>query len=302
MSGHLEILAPGPLTLVQDQGRPGWASIGVGCAGAADRAALDLANRLVANPPDAAGLEVLFGGLTVRAHGDLLVAVTGAPAPAAIDGRPVGHQRVVRLDSGQQLQLSTPAVGLRSYLAVRGGIDTPAVLGSRSRDTLAALGPEPLRAGDLLPLGPTPSTTPTVDHAPAATRSVWPSNGLVTVRGIPGPRQTWVTGLDRLFGATWSVSSQSDRVGIRLEGPRLGRARWATGRELPTEGAVRGAIQVPPDGQPVIFGPDHPLTGGYPVAAVIVTDDLDATAQLRPGQPVRFRLATGPNLPSSGLG
>ncbi len=297
MSGQLEILSPGPLTLIQDQGRPGWASIGVGCAGAADRAALGLANRLVANPLDAAGLEVLFGGLTVRAHGHLLVAVTGAPAPATIDGRPVGHQCLLRLDDAQQLELASPPVGLRSYLAVRGGIDTPPVLGSRSRDTLAALGPEPLCAGDLLPVGATPTTSPTVDHAPFALPSTGSTKDLVTLQAIPGPRHTWVTGLDQLFGATWAISSQSDRVGIRLQGPSLGRARWATDRELPTEGAVRGAIQVPPHGQPVIFGPDHPLTGGYPVAAVIVSDDLDATAQLRPGQSVRFRLVAGPMLP-----
>lgn len=268
----------------------------MGCAGAADRAALGLANRLVANPRDAAGLEVLFGGLTVRAHGHLLVAVTGAPAPATIDGRPVGHQCLLRLDDAQQLELASPPVGLRSYLAVRGGIDTPPVLGSRSRDTLAALGPEPLRAGDLLPVGATPTNSP--HRRPRAIRppvdraDKRPSH----VQAIP-TRQTWVTGLDQLFGATWAISSQSDRVGIRLQGPSLGRARWAANRELPTEGAVRGAIQVPPHGQPVIFGPDHPLTGGYPVAAVIVGDDLDATAQLRPGQSVRFRLVAGPMLP-----
>ena len=150
----LEVLEPGLLTLVEDLGRPGWAHIGVGRSGAADAGALRLANRLVANDEGAAGLEVLLGGLRLRAVGDVTVALAGARGPAWLDDRPVGHEAVLELRSGAELRLGTVTSGLRTYVAVRGGIDVPTVLGSRSTDQLAALGPAPLRAGDVLPVGP----------------------------------------------------------------------------------------------------------------------------------------------------
>jgi len=279
----LEVLATGPLALVQDLGRPGLAASGVGRSGAADRGALRLANRLVANPEGAAGIEVTFAGLVVRARAALTVALAGAPAPAEVDGSPVGHHAVLRLRAGQRLALGPPASGLRTYLAVRGGIAVAPVLGSRSTDVLSGVGPAPLVAGDVLPVGPEPDAFPLVDVAPVAV----PPSGTVTLRALPGPRDAWVADLAALTRTTWTASGRSDRVGMRLTGGRLDRSTHA---ELPSEGAVRGAVQVPPGGEPVLFLADHPVTGGYPVVAVVLDADTDRAAQVRPGQRVRFVL------------
>jgi biotin-dependent carboxylase-like uncharacterized protein len=281
----LTVLASGPLTTVQDRGRPGWASIGVTRSGAADRQAAALANRLVGNDAAAAVLEVTVGGLQVRAGRTLLVAVSGAPAPVTVDGRAAPFDAPLTLRPGQVLGLGNPAVGLRSYLAVRGGIGVPPVLGSRSTDTLSGLGPAPLRPGDVLPVGALAAAEPVVDVAPVRAPSSRP-----VLRVLPGPRRDWLApaAWTALTAEDWTVSPDSDRVGLRLAGPRLDRARTD---ELPSEGLVPGAVQVPPDGAPVLFLVDHPVTGGYPVLAVVTTDDLPAAAQLRPGDRVRFRPA-----------
>jgi biotin-dependent carboxylase-like uncharacterized protein len=283
----LEVLAAGPLALVEDLGRPGFAATGVGRSGAADRAALRLANRLVANAEAAAGVEVTFGGLAVRATARLTVALAGAGAPADVDGTPVGHHALLDLRPGQVLRLGVPRTGLRTYLAVRGGIAVDAVLGSRSTDVLAELGPPRLAVGQLLPVGPEPAELPLIDVAPVAE----PPGGVVTLRAVPGPRADRIAELSVLTSTHWTASSRSDRVGMRLEG---GRLEWAGAAELPSEGMVRGAIQVPSGGEPVVFLADHPVTGGYPVAAVVVDADTDRAAQVRPGQPVRFRLLAPP--------
>jgi biotin-dependent carboxylase-like uncharacterized protein len=279
----LTVLASGLLTTVQDRGRPGWASIGVTRSGAADRQAAALANRLVGNDAAAAVLEVTVGGLQVQAGRTLLVAVSGAPAPVTVDGRAAPFDAPLTLRPGQVLGLGNPAVGLRSYLAVRGGIGVPPVLGSRSTDTLSGLGPAPLRPGDVLPVGALAAAEPVVDVAPVGAPSSRP-----VLRVLPGPRRDWLApaAWTALTAEHWTVSPDSDRVGLRLAGPRLDRARTD---ELPSEGLVPGAVQVPPDGAPVLFLVDHPVTGGYPVLAVVTTDDLPAAAQLRPGDRVRFR-------------
>lgn len=284
----LEIQATGPLALVQDLGRPGLAGIGVSGSGAADRGSLRLANRLVANPEGAAGIEVLLGGLAVRALADVVVALTGAPAPASVDGRSVPHLTVLTLPAGRTLVLGTPTAGLRTYVAVRGGAAVSPVLGSRSTDTLSGLGPEPLRAGSVLPIGEVPDAFPVTEVAPSRPLAAGP----VKLRATPGPRQDWLADLGQLTDARWCVSPRSDRVGIRLEGGVIGRSVAFARRELPSEGLVRGAIQIPPSGGPVIFGPDHPTTGGYPVVAVLNAPDADLAAQLRPGQEVKIRLSS----------
>ncbi len=288
---RLEVVATGALALVQDLGRSGAGASGVGRSGAADRAALRLGNRLVANPGSAAAVEVVVGGFVVRAGPDLpaplLVALTGAPAPADVDGTPVGHHALVTLRSGQTLRLGPPPTGLRTYLAVRGGVDVDAVLGSRSTDVLSGVGPAPLAPGDLLPVGPEPTDLPRVDVAPVAV----PTGDVVTLRAVLGPRADWIDDPTALARTEWTASGRSDRVGIRLEGESLRRAYT---EELPSEGMVRGAIQVPPGGEPVLFGADHPVTGGYPVVAVVLDADMDRAAQIRPGQQVRFRLQETP--------
>jgi biotin-dependent carboxylase-like uncharacterized protein len=279
----LTVLAPGPLTTVQDAGRPGWASIGVPRSGAADRWSADLANRLVGNAPDAAVLEVTAGGLRLRAERAVLVAVTGAPAPVGIDGRRGPLNAPVTVPAGSVLSLGVPPTGLRSYVAVRGGIDVPPVLGSRSTDTLSGLGPAPLGVGDRVPVGGLAADEPVVDIAAVATLS-----GAPVLAVLPGPRRSWLepAAWTALTTRPWTVTADSNRVGLRLAGPRLARVR---DDELPSEGLMPGAIQVPTDGAPVLFLADHPVTGGYPVLAVVVTADLPAAAQVRPGDTVRFR-------------
>jgi biotin-dependent carboxylase-like uncharacterized protein len=282
----LEVVATGPLTLVQDLGRVGYAAIGVGRSGAADRGAFRLGARLLAQPYTAAALEVTFGGLSIRALGDVLLALTGAPTPAAVDGHDVGYFGPFLLGDGQVLTLGMPQAGLRSYVAARGGIGVPPVLGSRSTDTLSGLGPEPVRTGDVLPVGPAPSGYPNVDLAPVPPLSA----EVLTLHALRGPRDDWVADLDALAGTVWTVSSHSDRVGIRLNGEPLRRHADRTRKELPSEGVVRGAIQVPTGGEPVLFLADHPVTGGYPVVAVLVDEDADRAAQAVPGQQIRIVL------------
>ena len=284
MTAAIEVVEPSLLTLVQDLGRPGWAHVGVGRSGAADAGALRLANRLVANDEGAAGLEVLLGGLRLRARGDLTVALTGARGPAWRDGRPVGHEAVLELRAGSELRLGTVTVGVRTYVAVRGGLDVPLVLGSRSTDQLAGLGPDPLAAGDVLPVGPAPERWPVVDVAPV---HEWPDRFALPV--VPGPHADWFDdAVDRLVAHEFRVTPATNRVAVRLSGPVVPRTPERAGRELPSEGLVVGAVQVPPDGQPVVFSVDHPVTGGYPVAAVVRRRALGLLGQLRPGDPVRF--------------
>lgn len=279
----LEVLSAGASTLVQDLGRPGLAGLGVGRSGAADRRAHSLANRLVANPPDRATLEIVLGGFRARLlAGSAAIAVTGADAQPSVDGIPFGLNSVRRLEAGQVLSLAAPRAGLRSYLAVRGGIAVEPVLGSRSRDTMAGLGPPPLRAGDRVPVGRPGPRFPTLEQAPSGPIPT----GAVVLAVVPGPRDDWFADPDALVRCEWTVSQQSDRVGVRLTGPPLAARRPA--RQLPSEGACRGAIQIPPSGQPVILGPDHPVTGGYPVIGVVADADTDLLAQVQPGQPVRL--------------
>nr|WP_275889532.1 biotin-dependent carboxyltransferase family protein [Nakamurella flavida] len=276
----------GPLALLQDTGRTGHAADGVGRSGAADRASAARANALLGNDSGAAVLECTLGGLQVRAETDLVVAVAGAPAPVEVDKEPVPHATRFDLRAGQTLRMRAPRTGLRTYLAVAGGFAVPAVLGSRSTDTLSGIGPPPVAAGDVLPVGasdePPPSTVPDAEI---------PADGPVTLRVRFGPRDDWFTDPSALTTGEWTVSPRSNRVGLRLQrtdpdAPGLIRAVEG---ELPSEGMALGSVQIPPGGEPVLFLADHPLTGGYPVVAVVLDADVDRAAQLRPGQRLAFR-------------
>jgi len=282
----LLVRAPGPSATVQDLGRPGRAGDGVGPSGAADRGALRLANRLVGNAEQAAGLEVVLGGLRLTTDRPAVLAVTGAPCPVTVDGHPRGHRAALALQPGEELRLGTAPAGLRAVVAVRGGITVPPVLGSRSTDVLAGLGPPPLTAGTRLPVGPAPVAPPYGEVAAGPD----PTAGTLALQVVLGPRDDWFTpaAVASLLAQTWTVSADADRVGLRLTGTPLERAR--TG-ELPSEGLVRGALQVPPSGLPTLVLADHPLTGGYPVVAVLREDDADRAAQARPGQALRLRPA-----------
>jgi biotin-dependent carboxylase-like uncharacterized protein len=277
----LEVLDPGPLTTVQDLGRPGLASYGVGPSGAADRSSARRANALVRNPPSAALLEVTLGGLRLVAREAAEVAVAGAPVTLAVDGVEVRTGSVVRLAAGSTLWLGRPAAGVRTYLAVRGGVDVPPVLGSRSTDLLSGLGPAPVRRGDVVPVG---------DLAPVdgAVPDVHVVEGDVVLPLLPGPRLELFAAdtFARLLAAPYAVTPASNRVALRLDGAPL---RRTAGGELASEGLVRGAVQVPPGGQPVLFLADHPVTGGYPVVAVVPDAASDLAAQARPGSRITFR-------------
>ncbi|MEU6084861.1 biotin-dependent carboxyltransferase family protein [Streptomyces sp. NPDC047108] len=280
---ELEIVDPGPLTTLQDLGRPGHAHLGVGRAGALDRGAHRLANRLVGNPAEAAGLETTLGGCTVRARGAVTVAVTGAPCPVTVDGRPAAWGTAVRVPAGGLLRAGAATHGLRSYLAFAGGLAVDPVLGSRSADLLSGLGPPPLTRGTVLPLGdrdgPVPAGADTVPWERPPAELVLPV--------LLGPRDDWFTpaALRTLATGDYRVSPSGNRIGLRTDGPPLERARDG---ELPSEGMVLGAVQVPPDGRPVVFLADHPTTGGYPVVGVVPESRLDAAAQAVPGTPIRF--------------
>jgi biotin-dependent carboxylase-like uncharacterized protein len=283
----ITILAPGAQLLVEDLGRPGHAAIGLSPSGALDARALRLANRLVGNAPGAAGLELLLGGAELGFAAGALVAVTGARGPLAVAaaGSPAVEAagcRAVAVPAGARLRIGPAQAGLRYYLAVAGGIEAEPLMGSRSADLLSGLGPAPLRAGDVLAVG-RPAGHPQPDWVPAPV----PPRDRIVVRVQPGPRLDWFVrgSWARLTGRDWTVSPESNRVGVRLLGRPLERAIAA---ELPSEGMVTGAVQVPASGLPTVFLADHPVTGGYPVAAVVVPADLPLLAQARPGQQVRF--------------
>ncbi|MFJ7588521.1 biotin-dependent carboxyltransferase family protein [Streptomyces sp. NPDC097617] len=283
----LVVVRPGALTTVQDRGRPGYAHLGVPRSGALDTAAYALANRLLGNRPDAAALETTLDGVGLRALSATSVAVTGAPCSVRISGRPVAWGAPVRLPAGAELEVGRAKSGVRSYVAVRGGLAGPPVLGSRSTDLLSGLGPPPLSAGTLLPVGPAGPDPVAGAGADACALPGAPSELLLPLR--PGPRGDWFTAasLAGLWRGVFRVSAMSNRIGLRTEaGPALVRARAG---ELPSEGMVLGAVQVPPDGLPVVFLADHPVTGGYPVVGVVPPGPaLDAAAQARPGVALRF--------------
>jgi biotin-dependent carboxylase-like uncharacterized protein len=281
----IRVRRPGPLATVQDLGRPGYGTWGIGPGGAADRASFTLANRLVGNPDGAAAIEITLGGFAAEVTRWTLAAVTGARSAVTVDGRSAGMNGPFTVPPQATVAVGPPVLGVRGYLAVRGGIDTPLVLGSRATDLGAGIGPGALRAGTELPIGDATGVYPVVDLAPVAGWS-----DPVTVTGTVGPRADWFTPAARhaLTTTEYRVLPASDRVAIRLGGAAL--TRRVPG-ELPSEPARRGAIEVPPDGQPILFLVDHPTTSGYPVIAVADPDGADLAAQLRPGQRLRLRIA-----------
>ncbi|MEU3664075.1 biotin-dependent carboxyltransferase family protein [Streptomyces sp. NPDC032940] len=283
MRAELTTVRAGALTTVQDAGRRGHAHLGVPRSGALDAQAMRLANRLAGNDADAAVLETTLTGCALRPDRAVTVVVGGAPCPVTVEGRPVAWGAPVHVPAGAVLDVGAVTAGVRSYVAVAGGIAVEPVLGSRSTDLLSGLGPAPLRDGDVLPVGPPPPPAPSV-AAP------WPGPAAELVLPVRiGPRSDWFTpaALRTFTSATYRVSPHSNRIGLRTEGPALQRA--STG-ELPSEGMVLGAVQVPPDGRPVVFLHDHPTTGGYPVIAVVAEPALAAAAQAAVGTPVRFTL------------
>lgn len=292
----LECVAAGLQTLVQDAGRHGLSGLGISASGALDAAAMRQANRMVGNPVDTPVLENLLGQLQLRCHGQATLAVTGAQAALTLRNAagaqwPVDATQAVALDDGDTLTLHAPTAGVRCYVAVRGGWHVAPVLGSCATDTLALVGPPPVQAGQRLAVGlSVPSAALQATQA-TPTRPALPRLGeLVTLDVVLGPRTDWFTpaSVEAFAAQEWNVTPQSNRVGIRIAGAQpLQRSRHD---ELPSEGTVAGAIQVPLSGQPVLFLADHPLTGGYPVIAAVASHHLDLAAQLPVGCRLRFRV------------
>jgi len=287
---RIEVVRPGPFATVQDLGRPGSAAFGVPPSGAADSASLTAANRLVGNADGTAGIELTLGRATFRCHGGLRLAVTGAPAEVVLAAGT--DQPTLAIEFGASFEvldgglvsIGAPAAGLRTYVAVSGGLATPTVLGSRSVDVLSGLGGGALQAGDVLAIG----SDRRAESIPQVPGPAIPGRGTVArLQVMAGPRIDWfgADALDTLCDSIYTVSPASNRTGLRLTGPPLPRL---TGRELPSEGMVTGSIEVPPDGQPILLLADHPTVGGYPVIAVVATTDLAIAAQLRPGDKISF--------------
>ncbi|WP_395399224.1 5-oxoprolinase/urea amidolyase family protein [Arthrobacter sp. UC242_113] len=307
ISPGLRVLSPGIHSLIQDLGRQGHSALGVSAAGALDRASLRRANRLVGNAPSAAAIETVSGGLRLQAVGDQVLAVAGAPSALTVvtpsaspsetetdtQDTAEDRQRTVpvaapfALLDGEILTIGVPDAGFRSYVAVRGGVDAPPVLGSRSTDTMSGIGPKPLAANQLLPAGGAAESG--VVGSPEL-QPDYPGEGVTVLDIVLGPRADWFdqAAIDSLCAQDWTVKPESNRVGMRLQGTPLERSRTD---ELPSEGTVAGAIQMPPEGLPVLFLADHPITGGYPVIGVVVDHQLDLAAQVPIGGSIRFRIA-----------
>ncbi|MGW9113712.1 5-oxoprolinase subunit B/C family protein [Microbacterium sp. NPDC055683] len=292
------VVEPGLQLLVEDAGRAGRAAMGVSPSGAADRTALHDANVAVGNDPGEAALELLLGGAVLRFRAAGVAAIAGAPVDALLvrgdDAHPLDAGRPFAVADGDELRIGHAERGLRAYIAIRGGLALVPVLGSLATDLLGGIGPRELggralRAGDVLPLRGPSAARRLVEPWAAPARALRAPGEVAELRVVLGPRaDRFARGsLRRLFADAWTVTPRSDRTGVRLHGAHpLVRTVES---ELPSEGVAAGAVQVPSDGQPVLFLADHPVTGGYPVVAAVIDDDLDLAGQLPPGALVRFR-------------
>lgn len=301
----MKILAPGPLTTVQDMGRRAHAAKGYPECGACDKYALALGNLLCGNEEGQAALEMTLSGATVAFEEPALFVLSGAQANATLDDRPVPMHEPVRACAGSTLQIGPFAEGLRGYLCVRGGIAVPPVLGSRSTDLKCHIGGlqgRALRSGDVLPIGPEPSGTTgeSLRHAagilrekpwllrPRTAHAYLENQVIPLLRAVPGPQQDAFTeeGMRTFFSGLYGVTPDSNRMGIKLSGPSV---QTIDGSDILSDGIVEGSVQISANGQPILMLADHQTTGGYAKIATVIAPDLSAAAQLRPGQTAAFR-------------
>lgn len=279
----IEVLQPGRLDLVVDAGRPGHAASGIPVGGAADVLAFAAANQLVGNPTTAAGLECLLDGPSLRFPRGGVIALVGAHfAATRSSGLPVRWNETLVMGEGERLRLGHAAKGCRCWLAVRGGLRVPVMLGSRSSFLPGGWGGfrgRALRAGDRLPVGSNQTPLRILRCTPT------PVDGPLRVIAGPQAGRCEDAALLTVFTGVFRVSPASDRRGVRLGGLRLPTARAP---ELASQAVLPGTLQIPPDGQPIILGWDGPVTGGYPVVASVISADMARVAQLRPGDQVSF--------------
>ena len=301
----MNILYPGPLSAVQDMGRAGHAAQGYPECGACDKYALALGNLLCGNPETAAAIEMTLAGATVQFEQDAVIALTGAACTPTLSNQPVPLYTPVRVRAGDTLETGAFSAGLRGYLCVQGGIDTPPVLGSRSTDTKCRIGGHDGRAlqkGDTLPIGKAPAgydlnramrAARTLAEKPwllrPRTAHAWLGDQVIPLlRAVPGPQDDAFTpeGLRAFFSGLYAVTPDSNRMGVKLSGPA---AETKHGSDILSDGIVEGSVQISANGQPILMLADHQTTGGYAKIATVIAPDLSAAAQLRPGEAVAFR-------------
>ncbi|OQW31004.1 MAG: hypothetical protein A4E19_20790 [Nitrospira sp. SG-bin1] len=288
------VVKGGWLTTVQDLGRYGYQHYGVSAAGAMDSFSTRVANRLVGNPDRAAVLELTLKGPELQFEQDSVIAVTGADLSPTIDSHSIPMWESITVQRGSRLSFGTRRAGARAYLAIAGGIDVPSALGSRSTHCASetgGFGGRPLKSGDILCSGkPGKSTDRSIgtrlpDHLhPRYEHSA-------TLRIIPGPQQGFFSehSFATLTTAAYIVSPQSDRMGYRLTGPKIA---WKESARFISDGTAMGALQIPPDGQPILLMADRQTTSGYPKIAVVISADLPLAAQLSPGDSITFARCT----------
>jgi antagonist of KipI len=318
MANMLEVVNPGPLSMLQDLGRPGWMKYGVPPSGALDQEALTIANLLAGNPEGAAGIEITYGNFTARALAPTVLACAGAWAPVHVDGVSVPPWAAFSASPGQIVSIGAPTWGVRVYLAVRGGIAAPLVMGSASTYIRGALGGidgqgRALRAGDLIatpdpPASVSGATAPAcsvtaravaalakrqavfeIAHSPESARASTSASAgcAIAIRVVMGPQDDHFTeaGRQTFAGEEFTLTNKADRMGLRFDGPAIEHVR---GADIISDGMPPGAIQVPGDGAPIVMLADRQTTGGYPKIACVARADLDLLAHLRPGDRVRF--------------
>lgn len=309
---RVEVLKPGPQTTVQDSGRPGLLSKGISPGGAHDAFALRVANALVGNDPGppplslgapgAAGLELLMQGPSLRFEQETVVAVTGAEMAVRVDGEPVGCWRAVRVPAGGRLDVGAARRGMRGYLAIAGGIDTPPFLGSRATHLLGGVGGLEGRAlakGDVLALGAPAVALDALDGRAFDATALEPIASPHTIRVTRGPQDELFqeASLEAFFAARWRLSPQSNRMGARLSGPRLEfkarpayleRDAGANASNIVDDPIPLGGIQAPDGAALIVMGVEHPTAGGYAKPATVITADVGRIGQVRPGEEVVF--------------
>ena len=273
---RIHVLAPGFLTTVQDLGRFGYAHFGISASGAADPLALRAGNLLVGNDENAPALEMTLTGGEFAFDGSAVISVTGSDFASCVP-----MWRPVEIRNGEIVRFGPARGGARCYLSVRGGLDVPLVMGSASVHLMTGVGGRPLRRGDALPIGDRAVRRP---RKPALGAPAHQGNACL--RTTPGPQARWFG--DELYAAGYRVREESNRMGIRLEGPALP----SPGGHMITEGVSLGAVQAPPDGQPIVLFVEHQTTGGYPKPANVISADFWRLGQLRPRDEVRFERIT----------
>lgn len=292
MTASLRVVKPGMLTTIQDRGRWGLQSRGVPVAGPMDPCSHRVANALVGNDDDAATLEVTLLGPELEFDDERIVAVAGAEFELAVDGRPVPASTSFMVPAGGRLRFGQRARGARAYVGIAGGVAVPATLGSRATHLISRMGGldgRALKAGDRLPLGDRPGRpAPAARLIPAVTRL---PQGAAQIRVLPGPQVDYFAAdaLDALQSAPYAVGAKSDRMGFRLEGPRLTHAR---GADIISDATPLGVLQVPASGQPILLMADRQTAGGYPKLATVISADIGIAGQLGPGDTLQFVVCT----------